>query len=210
MKRVISNAIAALLFGRLTSLYDAWTWVISLGRWRAWQLTAVSHVQGPRILELGCGPGHLVAAIAATGSACCALDNSIGMLKQARKNTAREDTTVSLVRGLAQELPFTSGSFDTAILCFSGLAWLPQVLAECRRILSPSGLLLVVDEVSPARGSVRAAFVRRALSLFDCDDGSVRHETPLREAGFDVSVADERVDGDVVRLLLGRRLAGAA
>ena len=169
-----------------------------------WQLTALSHVQGPRVLELGCGPGHLVATMAARGHSCCALDNSTGMLKQARKNVAKQGAPVGVIRALAHHLPFSSGSYDTVVLCFSGLAWLPQVLGECRRVLGPSGLLLVVDEVSFVRRSARTAFVRAALSLFDCEEDSIPHEMPLRDAGFDVRVVDKPVDGDVVRLLLGR------
>ncbi len=203
-KRAVSDAVGRLLFGPLTPLYDGFAWAISLGRWRRWQLAAMSHVEGPRVLELGCGPGHLLAAMAARGHACCALDNSIGMLKQARRNVARQGARAGVTRGLAQHLPFSSGSFDTVVLCFTGLAWLPQVLGECRRVLGPSGLLVVVDEVSFARRVPRTAFVRAALSLFDCEEESTPHDAPLRDAGFDVRVVDEPVDGDVVRVMLGR------
>jgi ubiquinone/menaquinone biosynthesis C-methylase UbiE len=204
VKRAISTAIVDPLFGPLAPVYDAWTWAISLGSWRKWQLPALPHVEGPRVLELGCGPGHLVSAIAASGNTCYGLDNSMGMLKQAAKNAIKKRATVRLVRGCAQSLPFASSTFDTVVLCFSGMAWLPKVLAECRRVLGPSGLLLVVDEVSYPRSGLRTAFIKRALSLFDCEeDDATPHETPLLEAGFDVVVTDEPVGGDVVRLLLG-------
>lgn len=206
-KRAVSGAVGRLLYGPLTPLYDAFTWAISLGHWRRWQLAALSHVEGPRVLELGSGPGHLLAAMAAMaarGHTCCALDNSTGMLKQARRNVARQGARPGVARGLAQHLPFSSGSFDTVVMCFSGLAWLPQVVGECRRVLGPSGLLVVVDEVFFAKRGPRTAFVKAAMSLFDGEEESTPHDAPLRDAGFDVRVVDEPVDGDVVRVMLGR------
>ena len=62
-----------------------------------------------RILEVGCGTGNYVAAIAAaTPARCSGLEPSAGMLDVARQKTE----TVSWFHGSAESLPFPDGSFD--------------------------------------------------------------------------------------------------
>jgi ubiquinone/menaquinone biosynthesis C-methylase UbiE len=169
LKRSVSDAIARLIFGRLAPCYDAWTWAISLGRWRSWQRVALPHVQGPRVLEVGCGPGHLLAAMANSGAQCYGADQSRRMLALAGRNIRQRGAEARLVRCLGQRLPFRDDAFDTVVLCFSGLAWLPRVLAEVRRVMASAGSLVVVDEVFFPRSTVATRFIRVASSLYDCE-----------------------------------------
>jgi SAM-dependent methyltransferase len=207
LKRRVSDAIARLLFGPLAPCYDGWTWALSLGRWQAWQQAALPHVDGPRVLEIGCGPGHLLAAIAQAGAQCWGADGSARMLAVAGRNLRRKGVDARLVRCLAQRLPFAGDSFDTVVLCFSGLAWIPEVLAEARRVMAPTGSLVVVDEVFFPRRTPATRFIRRALSLYDCEEEATPtpHDAPLRGAGLIPRIEEHAVRDAVVRLLVAHR-----
>ncbi len=108
-----------------------------------------------------------------------------------------------LLRGVAQEMPFSSGAFDTVLLCFSGLAGSPAALAEARRVLESGGRLVVVDEVRAPKTTLSSRFIGRALSLFDCEEGREPHDLPLRSAGFDVQTREEVVGDFLVRVMVG-------
>ena len=58
-----------LLYHELAFTYDALAWLVSLGQWQAWGRTALDRVRGPRVLEVGHGPGHLLIALARAGEA---------------------------------------------------------------------------------------------------------------------------------------------
>ncbi len=204
-KRVISDAITRLVFGPLAPWYDGWTWAISLGRWRSWQLTALPHVVGPRVLEIGCGPGHLLAAMAESGAQCWGADRSARMLALARRNLRRGGIEAPLVRCVGQQLPFKGDSFDTVVLCFSGLAWIPEVLGEVRRVMASAGSLVVVDEVSFPRRTPSTRFIRWALSLFDCEEEAAPHDLPVREAGLLPRVEEYPLSDSIVRLLVAQK-----
>jgi ubiquinone/menaquinone biosynthesis C-methylase UbiE len=53
-----------LLYHQFAFTYDAVAWFVSLGQWQAWGQAALKRVRGPRVLEIGHGPGHLLIALA--------------------------------------------------------------------------------------------------------------------------------------------------
>ena len=90
------------------------------------------------ILEVGCGTGYWLAAIRSHGRRVFGLDLSLGMLRKARER----ESSLTLVRGSAEILPFQSHSFD---LIFSVNAIhhfiRPDFVREARRLLKPGGSL---------------------------------------------------------------------
>src|SRR4030067_1850706 len=56
-----------LLYNPLAWAYDGVSFLVSQGDWRRWTQGALPHVHGPGVLEIGCGPGHLLGGPAAGG-----------------------------------------------------------------------------------------------------------------------------------------------
>ena len=106
--------------------------------------------QGECLLEIGCGTGRALAALArAAGQSgnVTGIDMSEGMLEraQARSKGAR----AGLVRADARRLPFDAGAFDAVFMSFA-LETLDSdgrqsVLAEIRRAIAHAGRIVVVS-----------------------------------------------------------------
>jgi len=92
--------------------------------------------RGERILDLGCGTGHLTAEIAAVGALTVGIDQSADMIAQAR----RQFPDLRFEVYDAREIPFT-GEFD-AVFSNAALHWIPEaekVIRGVARALKPSG-----------------------------------------------------------------------
>lgn len=116
-------------------------------------LTALVHGQSEaRLLDLGCGAGHVTFAAAPHVAEVVACDLSAEMLDTvARAAAERGLGNVRTERGAAERLPFADRSFDAVLSRYSAHHWhdLDQGLREAARVLRPGGLLGVVDAVSP-------------------------------------------------------------
>jgi malonyl-CoA O-methyltransferase len=108
-------------------------------------------------LDVGCGPGGLLAALEAArpGAALAGVDLAPGMVREAARRVPRARLAV----GDAESLPFAAGSFDL-VLSTSTFQWLPGLdaaLAEVRRVLAPGGTFVLAlfgeDTLSELRSS---------------------------------------------------------
>jgi trans-aconitate methyltransferase len=91
---------------------------------------------GERILDLGCGTGHLTAQITALGAVTTGLDASLSMIAQARQNYPK----LKFVLGDASEFRFDE-PFD-AVFSNAALHWIPEagrVIASVAQALKPGG-----------------------------------------------------------------------
>lgn len=101
-----------------------------------------------RVLEIGCGTGPVVRALAArpeTGEVV-GIDPSPVFIERAR-TLAVDIPNVSFLVGDGRDLIFDDGSFD-AVVCHTALCHIPrveQVLAEAWRVTAPGGSLAVFD-----------------------------------------------------------------
>jgi SAM-dependent methyltransferase len=148
-----------------------------------------------RILDLGCGVGHLLAWLQRHAPARYdGLDLSL-----ASAHTAH--TTAGLPRvvvGDASRLPFRTASYD-AVVCNGSAHHLPDLgaaLREIHRVLSPGGRLLLHEPVdSPITGAIRHTLFRWSPWESPADvshkDAFTRAavDAALREAGFSDVVA---------------------
>jgi ubiquinone/menaquinone biosynthesis C-methylase UbiE len=134
-----------LLYHEMAWTYDLVAWLVSFGQWHAWGQTAIAHLAGQHILELGCGPGHLLSALNQRGFHPIGLDPSFEMERMARRRLRRLGLPVTLARGRAQALPFRARAFDGAVAAFP-TAYIadPATLAEVARVLRPGGRLVTV------------------------------------------------------------------
>ena len=104
---------------------------------------------GERILEIGPGTGYYTLAVApwlAPGGQLDALDLQQAMLIELRhRRLARGIDNVVETPGDASELPYADATFDAAYLVatLGEVAGSVKVLGEIRRVLKPSGRLVV-------------------------------------------------------------------
>lgn len=116
-------------------------------------LAALMHGQKQaRVLDLGCGAGHVSFAVAPHVSEVVAYDLSAEMLNTvARAAAERGLGNVRTQQGTVVSLPFTDMDFDAVISRYSAHHWhdLDAGLREAARVLKLGGLFAVVDAISP-------------------------------------------------------------
>jgi SAM-dependent methyltransferase len=102
---------------------------------------AIAELLGPgdgRCLDLGCGGGAYLDALAATGRTVVGLDRSADQLRFARRRSPH------VLQGDAAALPFADGTFTAvaAIWISTDVDDFGAVVAESARVLRPAGLLV--------------------------------------------------------------------
>lgn len=136
-----------LLYTQFAWAYDAVSWVVSRGRWRSWGEAALPFLVGTRVLELGHGPGHLLAALENDGWMTTGIDLSPQMGRRAKSRLAGSGFPVRLARGRGQELPFCDETFDNVVAAFPSPYIIdPDTLRAIWNVLQPGGRLIVVPE----------------------------------------------------------------
>ncbi len=108
---------------------------------------------GARILEIGCGPGHLAGLIAAVnGFDVTGLDLDPAMIERARSNALGRSSgdsgpSADFLVGDVAALPFEPESFDLVVSTFSLHHWADPGagIDEIARVLRPGGRVLIWD-----------------------------------------------------------------
>jgi ubiquinone/menaquinone biosynthesis C-methylase UbiE len=191
------------LYHGLAPAYDLVAWAVSLGAWKAWGRTAMRFVEGEKVLELGPGPGHLQAALFESGRSPLGLEESHQMADRSAHRLRRLGRPLGLVRGIAQEIPFASGSLDTIVSAFPAEYIVDaRTLEEAWRTLRPGGHLVIIPWA--LRSETRWLF-------------QVTHQGPTRgaealpgallRAGFETESHLEKTDQGVVAVILARKPA---
>jgi ubiquinone/menaquinone biosynthesis C-methylase UbiE len=117
------------------------------------RLGAVAQARpGARLLDLGCGGGHVTFAVAPHMREVVAYDLAPEMLDVVvRAARERGLANVTTQQGVAERLPFADASFDLVMSRYSAHHWgdFSAGLAEAARVLAPGGVAAFVDSVSP-------------------------------------------------------------
>jgi SAM-dependent methyltransferase len=113
-------------------------------------LVAAGH--GARVLDLGCGAGHVSFAAAPRAGEIVAYDLSAEMLGVVAQAAAERGlANIATRQGAVERLPFPDASFDAVLTRYSAHHWrdVEAALREVARVLKPGGTLGVVDAVTP-------------------------------------------------------------
>ena len=145
--------------------------------------------EGARILDVGCGTGHHMAALADRGFVVAGVDGSEDMLLQARANNPGAEFRLADV----ESLPFPDASFDF-VLCVEVLRYLPssaRCIHEMARVLKPGGIclttatpLLNLNGYWLVNRIARSIRVSNLVSLKQFFTTSRRLKTEFINAGF--------------------------
>jgi trans-aconitate methyltransferase len=147
---------------------------------------------GQRILDLGCGTGHLTAKIAESGATVVGLDSSTSMIAQARQNFPKLTFVLADARDFRFDEPFD------AVFSNAALHWIHDAEAVVRSVaaaLRPSGRFVL--EMG-ARGNVER--IRKAIEEVLTASGhspkcpwffpsAGEYATLLEKCGFEVKMA---------------------
>ncbi len=161
---------ARTLFAPLGPTYDRYAALLSLGQDPRWRRFLVSRLDvGPRdtVLDVATGTGAVASELLEqSGCTVVGLDQSPEMLAEARR---RLPTSVTLVEGRAEQLPFPDAAFDALTFTYL-LRYVTDpaaTLRELARVVRPGGTIAGLEFAVP-RGVWRPlweVYVRAGLPL---------------------------------------------
>jgi len=206
-----------LLYHEMAWTYDAVAWGVSAGLWSHWIEQVVPYAQGPMILELGHGPGHLQVAFSRKGYKAFGLDASrqMGRLAYPRIHKFLSNPTTPygyaklprLVHGQAQSIPFPPASMNSVIATFpTEYIFDPATLSEIYRLLVPGGRLVIL---TTGWITGRRLHQRAAAALFRVTGQSGEWypgwSQAFRQAGFQVDADWIQLPSSRVFVILGQK-----
>ncbi|MDE2868699.1 MAG: methyltransferase domain-containing protein [Chloroflexota bacterium] len=164
-------------------------------------------VSGKKVLDAGCGEGHVARLFARHGARVVAVDISPRLLEHARQLEARDSHGIEFVEAdLARGLPSHTGAFDlaTANMMLDDCQDLAGVLRGIAGALKPNGRLLLSMNNPYAlvtRGKVHDYFASGPLTqTFGTEQAE--YEVPFYYRTFEEWVAAFRQAGFLIRSLV--------
>jgi ubiquinone/menaquinone biosynthesis C-methylase UbiE len=115
-------------------------------------IAAAALTGSERVLDVGCGAGHVTIGLAAQARELVAIDLTDAMLDQTRAQVvAKGFTNVRVESADAAKLPYADASFDIAVSRYAAHHFADPLscLREVFRVVKPGGRWLLVDVVSP-------------------------------------------------------------
>lgn len=197
-----------LLYHRFAWAYDFVATAVSVGMWNEWVLSILPDLEGPKLLELGHGPGHLQHSLKKNSIQSFGLDQSKEMGALASQRLLLEGFTPLLVNGVSQHLPFETSTFHQVVATFpTEFINDHQTLEEVIRVLKPGGSLLVLPVAwITGEGSVH----RIAAWLFGITGQSPKWDdrmlNPFHDVGFSARVEYKKIESsDLVFIIADKR-----
>jgi ubiquinone/menaquinone biosynthesis C-methylase UbiE len=193
-----------LLYQPFAWTYDLVAWVVSLGRWRTWIATVLHELSGPRVLELGHGPGHLQVAMRSKGLVPFGIDLSPQMSALAKHKLG---TGTLLVRASGTHLPFATEAFDQLVATFPTEYIIQRnTLASAQRVLRPGGNLVLLP-VAWLTGTSRLdrAFAWLFRVTGQAGEWTGAFTAALRSVDFETRERAIELAGSAVMLVIGTK-----
>jgi ubiquinone/menaquinone biosynthesis C-methylase UbiE len=118
---------------------------------RTADLVTATAASPQRVLDVGCGTGYLIGALAShypQAEELAGIDAAPRMIERARSLATDRRLTFSV--GVAERLPYPDRGMDLIVSTTSFDHWSDQQagLVECARVLRPGGHLVLVDQFS--------------------------------------------------------------
>ena len=162
------------MFGRVAHRYDLANHLLSFNIDRYWRAHTVRRTREillrpeARVLDICCGTGDLVLALAKQGRRVLGSDFCHPMLVAAAGKIARRRAPVVLFESDALALPLRDASLDllTVAFGFRNLANYEAGLVEMRRVLAPGGMAAILEFSQPPNavfGALYNFYARRIL-----------------------------------------------
>ena len=213
-----------LLYQEMAWSYDAVSWLVSFGEWREWQRTALPHIQGPHVLEIGHGPGHMLLALYQAGYQATGIDLSPQMGAICRKRQRQAGAHIPLLRGKAQYLPFPAQTFDSVLATFPAeFIVAEETLSSVHRILREDGRFVIVPQAIFTGNNIPVRFVEWLYQItgqrhkephnqnreFQVTQRSLwdRFTNRFEKAGFEVEIAAISLERSQVTIVIAQKRA---
>ena len=149
----------ATMFNNISKNYDGLNRVISFGidvSWRKKVVKIVSNNNPQSILDIATGTGDLALMMSKLNpKKIVGLDISEGMLSVGKQKIAKAQLsdTIEMIVGDSEDMPFKDDTFDAITVSFGvrNFANLDRGLTEIRRVLKPSGSLVILETSNPTK-----------------------------------------------------------
>ncbi len=221
--RIIKSAFfqlaSWLAYGLLASLYERVATIFSNGEWGRWRRQAIVELHEqtaragrarPRILEVGCGTGALLAELSDAGSVVMGLDRSPQMLQAAaRRLRGARLARVIPVQGMAQATPLPAGSVDGIVLTFpTAYIFDRRTWQEFGRLLAPDGCVIWVDSGQVYRPNLVARLLQAVLAPDPATERlMLAMPARLRDLGFAADWQTRELGSSRISVLIAHRAA---
>jgi SAM-dependent methyltransferase len=169
-------------------------------------LRLLGHLEGKRVLELGCGGGPVSVAMAKQGAKVIAVDGSVEQIGHARRLAEREEVKVELRHGDYADLAaIRADTIDLAISVYSlgAVADLDRVFRQVHRVLRPEAPIVLslphpaFRAIDPAGDppTVRRSYFDRTPVAWEADgEAGADHPLTISDLFTSLSRANFRVD----------------
>ena len=206
-----------LLYHPLAWTYDWVAWTVSVGMWQRWVFSVLPVIEGPHVLELGPGPGHLLKKlIQDPARKPVALEKSPQMRRIARRNLAKAGLAARILAGDALDLPFKSQTFDTIVATFPAeYIANPITWQQAARVLKPGGRFVVLLGAQVIGGGIlhrAAALLFRVTGQAGALEQAVirsRLEAALDKTDLQTRIIQKQVGKSRVFTVIAEKIAAA-
>ncbi|MCT8136715.1 class I SAM-dependent methyltransferase [Anaerobacillus sp. CMMVII] len=155
----------------------------------SWRKELLTHARG-KVLEIGAGTGinfrhyqHCDKVIA--------LEPNTYMIEKAEEKGKQASVPITIIEGRAEKLPFANEQFDTVVvtLVLCSVDNPTQAVAEMKRVLKPSGRILIIEHVKMQQ-PLFAILQNMITPLWKrlCDGCHLNRNTEqtVKDAGFEI------------------------
>jgi ubiquinone/menaquinone biosynthesis C-methylase UbiE len=133
----------------MAAVYDPFMRKTEAACLSAWRHELLEPLHGA-VLEVGAGTGANLAYYPAQVTKLVLCEPDPHMRRTLTRESHRSPLPSEVVDALAEDLPYPDQTFDfvVATLVFCSVSSPPRALAQCRRILKPSGRLVFLEHVA--------------------------------------------------------------